>query len=359
MDEENDGLLSQAEVTPRAGWPVLRRPIQAAAILGAALLLLVGLTLASPSFARSARLSGILQLADKGIYPLIRGGTRIYGEDDEDDAVCVGHVLSSGAWLAAAALKIHAAVVECDPSRYGANVSEERLVTEYRGARPGLCARDITGHMRDLAQTSMLLEGAATACGEDKIENIRCTTAVTNTLRQSFHASRFASELDVYCPLETNIFSLYLCINRVEGVGWALDAMLAGISASARYCGTKEKSVPQLDVGSCVGEIFGGAAYVAAAGMNIWAGADFECMSAQDPRDLVNLTQKRRTRSTPVAPFSLVERLAPLPSHHPRSQRQLDTVEPRETRLVAAAWLWERPLFLVLQRQCPSCAWNA
>ena len=63
---------------------------------------------------RSARLSGILQLADKGIYPLIRpcaqrgtmdaavsggvngtnvtvnrlgllrGGTRIYGEDDEE-----------------------------------------------------------------------------------------------------------------------------------------------------------------------------------------------------------------------------------------------------------------------------------
>ena len=68
---------------------------------------------------RSARLSGILQLADKGIYPLIRpctqrgtldaavggeqngidvtlnglvrllrGGTRIYGEDDEELSVC-------------------------------------------------------------------------------------------------------------------------------------------------------------------------------------------------------------------------------------------------------------------------------
>ena len=98
----------------------------------------------------------------------------------------------------------------------------------------------------------------------------------------------------------------------------------------------------------------------------------FPC-PVQDPRDLVNLTQKEkasyvwawslnlpkdvdlivfaflifllhfaqkcypviqdgqwsaaakvRTRSTPVAPFSLVERLAPLPSHHPRQCHAVD-----------------------------------
>jgi hypothetical protein len=37
--------------------------------------------------------------------------------------------------------------------------------------------------------------------------------------------------------------------------------MLEFLARLRRSKGTKEKSVPQLDVGSCVGEIFGGAAY--------------------------------------------------------------------------------------------------
>jgi len=300
MDEEHDGLLpdgSEENSAIRISFRglVVRRLLQAVAILSAAALLFVGLTWTSPSFARTFRLSGVLQLADKGIYPLIRGGTRMFGEDDEDNFVCVGHVLSAGAWLSAAALKINAAVVECDRSRYGVNVSVERRVADTPEVRAGLCARDILGHMRDLAQTSQLLEGAATACNDKKVKNIRCATSVTNALRQSFHTSRFMSELSVYCPVEEkNVFNLFICINRVEGVGWALDAMLVSISAAARFCDTNEKRVPATDIGSCVGEVIGGAAYVAAAGMNIWSAADFECFSAQDPRDVINLTQEEK-----------------------------------------------------------------
>eukprot|EP00913_Durusdinium_trenchii_P023052 g21644.t1 len=178
----------------------------------------------------------------------------------QDNFVCVGHVLSAGAWLGAAALKINAAVTSCDPKRYGLNVPEEERISNNRSVRAALCTRDILAHLRDLTQVAQLLEGASTACNRNRVENIKCATAVTNSLRQSFHASRFASELQVYCPEETDVVSLYICINRVEGVGWALDAMLAGIGAAARLCVGKPIE-PRADYGSCVGEILGGAAF--------------------------------------------------------------------------------------------------
>ncbi|CAJ1457291.1 unnamed protein product [Effrenium voratum] len=41
-----------------------------------------------------------------------------------------------------------------------------------------------------------------------------------------------------------------------------------------------EGKPPKEDVGACVGEILGAAAFVAAAALDIWRAADFECLSA-------------------------------------------------------------------------------
>ncbi|CAK9001894.1 unnamed protein product [Durusdinium trenchii] len=293
--EEDDGFLQEV-ISPSVDAPPWRfRKLFQLAGFSAALLFLASVTIVFNDPARYGKLSESIQLSDKGIFPLITGGTRRFGEEDEDNFVCVGHVLSAGAWLGAAALKINAAVTSCDPKRYGLNVPEEERISNNRSVRAALCTRDILAHLRDLTQVAQLLEGASTACNRNRVENIKCATAVTNSLRQSFHASRFASELQVYCPEETDVVSLYICINRVEGVGWALDAMLAGIGAAARLCVGKPIE-PRADYGSCVGEILGGAAFVAAAGMNIWAGADFECLSAQDPREVLTLTQDEKDR---------------------------------------------------------------
>ncbi|CAJ1402403.1 unnamed protein product [Effrenium voratum] len=240
-----------------------------------------------------AELTDIVELAPKGIYPLLRGGVAVYGEEDQDKAICVGNILSAGAWLSGGLLKVTGAVQDCDSSNFGGTA--ETSVSVNISAMPGLCARNIAGAIRDFSTTALLLEGAATACNKERIADIKCITAVTNSVRQAGHLARFSSELSIFCPENLDVTSLYLCINRVEGVGWSVDPLLGSIAASARLCGAEGKP-PKEDVGACVGEILGAAAFVAAAALDIWRAADFECLSALDSAKVLTLNSKEKDR---------------------------------------------------------------
>lgn len=251
----------------------------------------------------------VVSLADLGPPPNYRGGGILdpkLAKRSRDLGVCVGHVISAGAWTAAVALKAAGASVECDLGNYGPDPGDrqfrriDRTIAEDPESlklRGPLCARNVLAFIRDSATVGTLLEAAADFCSHHRIDNIPCASAVTNVVRQSAHFSRFASELAVFCPEDSEIRSFFLCGNRIEGMGWAIDALLGAISAAARTCGATDVDfTPNVDYGSCVGEVLGSAGYIAASGFNTWNAANFGCLGALEPEEILKLTLTEKDR---------------------------------------------------------------
>ncbi|CAE7233956.1 unnamed protein product [Symbiodinium sp. KB8] len=253
----------------------------------------------------------VVSLADNGPPPNYRGGGLLdqkLAKKGADLGVCVGHVISAGAWTAAVALKAAGASVECDLGNYGPDPGDrqfrriDRTLAEDPESlklRGPLCARNVLAFIRDSATVGTLLEAAADFCSNHRIDNIPCASAVMNVVRQSAHFSRFASELALFCPEDSELRSFFLCGNRIEGLGWIIDALLGAISSAARTCGAKDVDFtpkPKVDYGSCVGEVLGSAGYIAASGFNTWNAANFGCLGALEPEEILKLTPTEKDR---------------------------------------------------------------
>ncbi|CAE7534101.1 unnamed protein product [Symbiodinium natans] len=310
--DENAGLVDEEREPATSSQPTCWRRFRfcrltALALTSAALLALAAVE-GSPlrRLWELSNLEDVVQLADKGAPPNYRGGQALDPKAGSDMGVCVGHVISAGAWAAAAALKVTSAMVECDLRSYvdGAKISSlgigfrKKPIALDPSLRGPMCARSVLGFIRDLASVGTHLETSADYCGKDRIDDIKCASAVTNAVRNAAHFSRFASELDAFCPQDSGLRNFFLCANRIEGMGWAIDAMLGAISGAARTCGATAADLPQppAQYGSCVGEVLGAAGYIAAAGFNTYNAANFSCLGALEPEKIAKLTHFEKER---------------------------------------------------------------
>ena len=116
----------------------------------------------------------VVSLADNGPPPNYRGGGLLdqkLAKKGADLGVCVGHVISAGAWTAAVALKVAGASVECDLGNYGPDPGDrqfrriDRTIAEdpeSRKLRGPLCARNVLAFIRDSATVSRALRSECT-----------------------------------------------------------------------------------------------------------------------------------------------------------------------------------------------------
>jgi len=167
---------------------------------------------------------------------------------------------------------------------------------------PAWCARTVLTIVKDAMTVASNVEEQIKLCPTEEMElyGLKCAKAVTRTIRSVANAGKYFAEFDVRGCDQRFRYGYSGCADRMEGAAWELDTLGTELNDVGVYCvPDPPKTTPDVNIGSCIGEIMSSMGYASSSGMYLGTGVDFNCPSALHKKQYLELkkTQGNRRRN--------------------------------------------------------------